>query len=240
MQFPAGELSVTNDSRLLVSPEFAGVTSDWFEPIDWGVNAVVVDAGGRGGAWFLRSEVGDLVLRHYRRGGLAGRLVEHTYFYSGLRRSRSFCEFQLTREMHQAGLPVPRVVAAIVWPHALLWYRAAIIVERIPSAINLPNSTDVLNGSLWCQVGRMIRRFHDWGLDHVDLNCDNILVANGVSYLIDFDRCRRRSEGSSQGWRTSNLQRFRRSVDKRLGSRVGPEIERLWQHLLSGYHGSLS
>lgn len=226
----------TDGARLLVSPEFDGVTEEWFDPEAWGASAVPVDAGGRGGAWFLRSGASELVLRHYRRGGFAGKFVERTYLYSGAPRTRSFAEFHLTRELHQAGLPVPRVVAAIIWPRGWLWYHAAIIVERIPAAVNFPDSPSVGDESLWFRVGQMVRRFHDWGLDHVDLNCDNILVAGDDIYLIDFDRCRRRSLSSSNRWREHNLQRLKRSVDKRIGPKGDIRTESLWQRLLSGYH----
>ncbi|WP_323751837.1 3-deoxy-D-manno-octulosonic acid kinase [Marinobacter sp.] len=240
MQFPALKPPLTNEGRMLVAPEIDGVTADWFVPDTWGDRAVAVEVGGRGSAWFLRTDAGDLVLRHYRRGGLAGKIVERMYFYSGIYRARSFAEFQLTRELYQAALPVPRVVAAIVWPRALFWYQAAIIVERIPDAVNFPNSADVVNGRLWRQIGQMIRRFHEWGLDHVDLNCDNILVADDVTYLIDFDRCRRRGQSSPENWQERNLKRLKRSVYKRLSSREDLEIDRLWLHLISGYHDGIS
>jgi len=236
----ANSHSGSRKSLLLASPEYEGVTESWFSPEFWGARAKPVSTGGRGGAWFIEAEASDMVLRHYRRGGLAGRFVNRTYLYLGLYRSRSFAEYQLTHELYQAGLPVPRVVASIIWRHAVLWYRAAIIVERIPNAVNWPDSVDIAKGALWTRVGQMIRRFHDWGLDHVDLNCDNILVAREKTYLIDFDRCRKCSGDSSEAWKAGNLQRLRRSVDKRLGSLADVEIERLWQCLLSGYSGEPS
>ncbi|TVT35973.1 3-deoxy-D-manno-octulosonic acid kinase [Marinobacter vinifirmus] len=236
MHLSEGKLSVAKEGSLLISPGYEGVTADWFQPSFWGADAAVVDEGGRGGAWFLDAGGDEFVLRHYRRGGLIGKFVERTYIYTGLLRARSFREFRLTRELILAGLPVPNVIAAAVWRRSLCFYRAAIIVERIPEAVNLPSSTRVNSEKLWIQAGQMIRRFHDWGLDHVDLNCDNILVANDRTYLIDFDRCRRRDPSSSRQWQANNLQRLKRSVDKRLGLRADLDVERLWQQLLSGYH----
>ncbi len=82
----------------------------------------------------------------------------------------------------------------------------------------------------------MVRRFHNAGLDHVDLNCDNILVAQGQVYLIDFDRCRLRAEGPSEAtWKRANLNRLRRSVEKRCQSIPEKRREQLWKHLVSAY-----
>ncbi|MGC8120908.1 3-deoxy-D-manno-octulosonic acid kinase [Marinobacter sp. VGCF2001] len=240
MPFSSGKLYVNERHHLLVSPEFDGVTAGWFEPSSWGENAVSVAAGGRGGAWFIRSGEDEFVLRQYRRGGLVGKWIERTYLYLGLKRTRSFSEYQLTRQLSSAGLPVPRAVAAMVRRVTCCFYRASIVVERIPGAVNWPDSPEVSKDYLWIQIGRMIRNFHNWGLDHVDLNCDNILIADGKAYLIDFDRCRRRKYSRSRRWQTANLQRLKRSVDKRLGDSVGLDVEHLWQQLLSGYHNGTS
>ena len=64
----------------------------------------------------------------------------------------------------------------------------------------------------WAAIGRCIRRFHDYGLCHADLNAHNILLRGDREvFLIDFDRCARRQPGM---WRDANLARLRRSLDK--------------------------
>ena len=58
----------------------------------------------------------------------------------------------------------------------------------------------------------MIRRFHNEGLDHVDLNARNILIDDrDMPWLIDLDRCRLRDPGR---WQTGNLARLERSLEK--------------------------
>jgi 3-deoxy-D-manno-octulosonic acid kinase len=62
------------------------------------------------------------------------------------------------------------------------------------------------------RVGVMIRRFHQAGLDHVDLNARNILIdPTGMPWLIDLDRCRLRRAGK---WQEANLKRLEKSVNK--------------------------
>ena len=221
---------------LVRNPAYEGVSEAWFDPAYWGADARAVSTGGRGSAWFIDADQGDMVLRHYRRGGLISRFSERSYVYTGWKRTRAFREFQLLKELYDQGLPVPEPVAAYAQRSGGLLYHAAILIRKIEGAVPLPEAPGVSNEALWRQVGEMIRRFHDAGLDHVDLNCDNILVAQGQLYLIDLDRCRHHDRRAGAGWRESNLQRLRRSVVKRVSQVTETQRERLWKSLLSGYH----
>ena len=53
-----------------------------------------------------------MVLRHFHRGGLVGRLNRDLYLRVGAPRCRAFREFDLLADMHVQGLPVPLPVAA--------------------------------------------------------------------------------------------------------------------------------
>lgn len=183
------------------------------DPGHYGAAASAVAGGGRGAAWFVRGEGGDSVLRHYRRGGMMARLGREQYTWLGESRVRSLVEFRLLRELHREGLPVPAPLAAAYWRSGLS-YRAAILVERIAGARTL---SQWLQGdpdaAPWESVGEMLARFHLAGIDHADLNADNVLVdAQGEPWLIDFDRCTRRS--AAGGWRERNLRRLERSLRK--------------------------
>jgi 3-deoxy-D-manno-octulosonic acid kinase len=68
-----------------------------------------------------------------------------------------------------------------------------------------------LDAEDWRAVGRCIRRFHDAGVYHADLNAHNVLLAGSVVYVLDFDRGRYRAPGT---WQAANLARLRRSLDK--------------------------
>ncbi|MGB1951998.1 MAG: 3-deoxy-D-manno-octulosonic acid kinase [Marinobacter sp.] len=228
----------SENSALLVAPGYEGVTEAWFQPEFWDNRAKPVTTGGRGGAWFIDATPRKLVLRHYRRGGFVARLVEKSYWFSGYESARSLAEFRLLTELKSRGLPVPEPVAALAWKYRLFWYHAAILVERIPGAVTLPDSSDLSEKSLWIQLGGMIRRFHDHGLNHVDLNCDNILVSGDEMYLIDFDRCEllpERDNRPNSAWKQRNIERLHRSVKKRC-QKLSPDLQEcLWQHMLQAY-----
>lgn len=175
---------------------------------------VTGEAPGRGASLFLDAGAGrEWVLRPYRRGGLVARLSATRYLWTGLEQTRAFRELRLTADLHRRGLPVPTPVAAAVTRHGLT-YEAALITERIPGARALASrlESDATDDDLLRRVGTTIRRFHDAGLDHVDLNARNLLVDEGGKvWLIDLDRCRLRPRGS---WQAANLARLERSLVK--------------------------
>ena len=89
---------------------------------------------------------------------------------------------------------------------------------------------DQADEALLHRVGGMIRRFHQAGLDHVDLNARNILVdPSGAPWLIDLDRCRLRAAGE---WQEGNLARLERSLGKFLAK---PSSVELMVRILLGY-----
>lgn len=220
---------------LVVNPAYKAISNAWFDPAHWGARAQPVSAGGRGSAWFVDTDQGDMVLRHYRRGGMVARVSERSYVFTGWRNTRSYREFQLLKELYGRGLPVPEPVAACAKRYGV-WYQAAILIRRIPGAVPFPEAENLNDEALWAEVGRMIRRFHDAGLDHVDLNCDNILVAGDSLSLIDLDRCRLRTAGSGGRWQQDNLQRLWRSVVKRMSEVTELQRASLWKSLVAGYH----
>lgn len=218
---------------ILVRPEFsARVTAESFDPLCWGKHAVPVDTGGRGAAWFLNGEKLSWLLRCYQRGGLVALFNKETHWYHGQKAVRSFAEFHLLNRLYSLGLPVPQPVATCYYRVAGFWYRAKIIVTRIPGAV--PFSAYLLSNesSLWASVGQLIRRFHDRGVYHADLNCHNILISGPSLYLVDFDK-----SGIRRGsrWKYRNLQRLRRSINKVLDNSAPDETERRWQELVRGY-----
>ncbi|MFV8572393.1 3-deoxy-D-manno-octulosonic acid kinase [Marinobacter sp. SBS5] len=234
----ASRITPPDQRKLVVAEAFHGVSEAWFHPEYWGVSAEPVSSGGRGGAWFIRRDTDNIVLRHYRRGGLMSRIAKKTYFFTGFDRARSVAEHRLLEQLHAAGLPVPEPVAAIVWRYRLFWYQAAILIKRIPGAVTFADCASITNEHLWRRLGKVIRQFHDHGLDHVDLNCDNILVAGEGIYLIDFDRCRLVASGDnklSSPWRQKNLSRLRRSVEKRCTHLSDEQRQAYWDVLLHAY-----
>ncbi|CUS49077.1 MAG: 3-deoxy-D-manno-octulosonic acid kinase KdkA [Idiomarinaceae bacterium HL-53] len=185
-------------------------------------HAITGTSGGRNKVYFVSppSELSgqEWVLRHYYRGGVPGKVLADQFLFVGLRFTRAIREYQLLMWMNEQGLPVPVPVAAHV-ARVGLFYRADLLIERIPNAIDLGRLllTQRLDTAVWKKIGRMLRRFHDLGISHVDLNCKNILWQQETQqpWLIDFDRCSRRRPQPS--WQRVQIARLLRSFRKELG-----------------------
>jgi len=208
----------------------------WFDPRYWEQQqAILGTARGRGSTWMIRSNGDELVLRHYRRGGLLAPLLGDRYLWCGLGRTRAWREWRLLADMQREGLPVPSPVAARVVRHGLI-YTADLITRRLPGADSLAQhlSREALSAQRWRSIGVCLRRFHINGVCHADLNAHNILLdADGV-YLIDFDKGRRRRPGR---WQRANLARLQRSLAKLGNQHSGFAFSAAdWQALLQGYH----
>jgi 3-deoxy-D-manno-octulosonic acid kinase len=130
---------------------------------------------------------------------------------------------------------VPRPVAA-AYHRSGAAYTADLVTARIPGAEPLIAhvARRPLPAAVWRDLGRCIRRFHDAGVCHADLNVHNLLLdREDTPWLLDFDRGRVRAPG---GWRRDNLDRFLRSLRKTRSERPGVHVAPAdWQTLLEGY-----
>jgi 3-deoxy-D-manno-octulosonic acid kinase len=228
-----GSLHILYDPTRLVK-----VGEETFSPRAWqDTGALLGGAPGRGTTVFVRDETGELALRHYRRGGLISKWVSDRYLWLGLSRSRPWREYSLLLTLHGMGLPVPRPVAARCERDGL-FYRADLITERLPGVtLAAALSSSILPTMVLQAVGACIRRFHDAGVYHADLNARNILLTEeqGVA-LLDFDRGRLRKDDGS--WRGKNLARLHRSLSKFHRQQASFAFdEGVWQTILSGYAG---
>ncbi len=238
MSRPAGFIEIRQGADIcwLREDALSTLSRDLFEPSFWQArNAVTGTASGRGVTWFVRDGERQLVLRHYRRGGLFGRLVKDLYAGLDPGSSRAMRELTLLATMRKEGLPVPEPIGARLQRVGPL-YRADLLIGRIAAARDLLAvlQDEALAASQWQQIGAMISRFHAAGIDHTDLNIHNILLDSaGQSWLIDFDKCSRRAAGS---WQQANLARLLRSLRKEKDlHRSLHWDESHWAMLLSGY-----
>ena len=216
--FPAVAESTLNwqDNSVVLydSRRVAQVSDDWFRESYWrDAGTVVGEASGRGSVLFVRHDEDTWVLRHYHRGGVVGRFVSDRYIWRGLERTRAFREWRLLSALLDLNLPVPTPIAARVSRYGF-GYTADILTEYL---YNTRSFESIINDSEvriehWESIGRTLRRFHDHGVDHSDLNVRNILVDEDLQvYLVDFDKGEIRRPGS---WRDRNLRRLNRSLRK--------------------------
>ena len=177
------------------------------------------------------------VLRHYYRGGVPAHITKDRFIFRGWHATRSYREIKMLLEMSQLGLPVPFPVAARC-KAGRISYSADIIMVEIPDSESLAAvlTKRKFTPKEWQSVGETIRRFHRLGIQHVDLNANNILIGNdGNIHLIDFDRCVRRPYKNN--WALAGLSRLRRSLKKLKQSNEDLFFEPdEFQILLDGYH----
>lgn len=202
-------------------------------------SAIRQTATGRGNALVLDTPFGAVVMRRYLRGGWMTHLSRDRYLFTGFARSRPLREARMLADMVASGLPVARPVAAQCRRHGIT-YSGVLMTSEIRHARTLADAAVQagVDPETWNAIGRCIRRFHEAGVVHPDLNARNILVNDGSSgveiHLIDFDRAYFRS-GALHSFRNS-LARLRRSLAKFWPDAPAPRLETCWAELMSGYH----
>ena len=209
-----------------------------FNSQDWAARSEIVGfAEGRGTTFFVQHGGRDYVLRHYLRGGLIAQWLNDRYFWTGLSRTRAWREWHLLAAMREKKLPVPAPVAARV-QRGGIFYRADIMTLRIPQSRTLADELrqQSLDKGYWIALGAVLRRFHEQGVYHADLNANNILLDAGACFhLIDFDRGRFRKPAPA--WQQENLARLKRSLEKiKSGSLNFNFDEADWENLQLGYN----
>ncbi|MEQ3653475.1 MAG: 3-deoxy-D-manno-octulosonic acid kinase, partial [Glaciecola sp.] len=99
-------------------------------------NKITGEAKGRGTTVFIDYDAQHWVLRHFKRGGLVGKLLSDQYFFLGVERSRPFEEFRLLTKMREHGLRVPVPVGARIHRRGFI-YRGDLITQNIPASQDL-------------------------------------------------------------------------------------------------------
>lgn len=184
-----------------------------------------------------------LVVRALVHGGLLGGLLGRLFW--GL--NRPLREFVATVRAGEKGIPVPTAVGARVERLPAGFYRGDVLSLEIAGCQDLG---DLLRGAwdAWPRWRRdrairaaaaALRRMHDAGMYHPDLNLKNVLVrAEGdacAAFFVDLDRARFYREITFR-LRRKNLWRLGRSAEKL--ARPGKELSRPDRlRFLLGYAG---
>jgi 3-deoxy-D-manno-octulosonic acid kinase len=161
-----------------------------------------------------------MIVRHYSHGGLLGFATRDLY----CRGSRSFRELALTEEVRASGIPTVHSIGAIHQRVLLFFYRAYLLTREIPQARNFIEYLNETGRSaqgeslsrkrrILRDAGLTLRKFHEAGYFHADLQLKNLLVVDAQTSLIDFDRSYRK-QSLSHKERLNNLLRLNRSADK--------------------------
>ena len=142
----------------------------------------------------------------------------------------------LLRRLADWALPVPRAIAAR-YRRAGAIYRADLITEELVDTRTLTAElrSSALDDPRWREIGACVRRFHERGVRHADLNAHNVLLGATRVYVLDFDRGEVRTRGP---WEQAVLARLDRSLVKVTEGLPADRFgTRQWAALLDGYRG---
>ncbi len=214
------------------------ISTDRFSPNGWPHSEPLrgeFGSGGRGNTLFVGNVPRQFVLRHYRRGGLVGKLIRDRYLWAGEKSTRSFAEWRLLAKMADFELRVPRPAAARYVRHGA-FYTADIITVTIPNV--RPMSSVIAEAArdedYWAAIGAAIRGFHAAGVYHADMNAYNLQIdADDRVWMLDFDKGSLRGPGP---WQQQTLNRLHRSLKKIRTSNPALHFSAAdWSALLEGY-----
>ncbi len=226
--------------RYIYDASLAAPPADWlFEPATLDENGLVLErGGGRGTVIFISDPYQSgqqWALRHYMRGGSVARVFGDRYWWSGLDGTRAWREWHYTSQLFDAGLPVARPIAGRVVREGP-FYRSDFITVRVPGTESFDDllSRGEVPMETWRAIGTTIRRFHDAGAWHSDLNSRNILIGPEPDsiHIIDWDRGEWRHGPGD--WREANLDRLKRDLEKRL------RIKDVWAYTPEGHAALLA
>nr|WP_238526921.1 3-deoxy-D-manno-octulosonic acid kinase [Glaciecola nitratireducens] len=207
-------------------------------------NLITNTASGRGLVYFFSVSGENCVLRHYYRGGLVAKVSTDKFIFRDVTQTRPYQELSLLAKLHDAGLNVPKPLAAKL-QHTRFSYTADIITGTIPRAQELHSNIlqQALEPSVWHQIGATLRKMHDLQACHYDINVKNVLLQQPNSTLQQellgektpsvetSDQPSVKSGDETQikvylldfdgckirsgdAWKSANLARFKRSLEK--------------------------
>ncbi len=210
------------------------------------------EGAGRGGVARVRAPGGGFVLKKYRRGGALAPLLPD--LFAG--RGRMIADLLAGARARARGVPCAAPGALFLRRRAGLLWEGYLLSEEVEGAVTLaralgapsalpggagggrrPVPDDGPAGArrLASAAVALVRRLHDAGIIHRDLNLGNLLVRGGELFIIDLDGARL-VENPGTGLRFSNLSRLDRSYVKLFGG-AGPLDHGERRALLGEYCG---
>ena len=156
----------------------------------------------------------DGLVRPCRRGGVM-RFLGRNYVLE----NRPLREFEAHCEAVARGIPAPTPLG-IAWQRTGGFLRGALATEAVNAPdllawLRLPeNANPSAQATTLRRCGALVRKMHDAGVWHADLQVKNLLVSPEGPMLIDFDGARVGAPPGNVN-RARNLLRFRRSLERR-------------------------
>jgi 3-deoxy-D-manno-octulosonic acid kinase len=175
------------------------------------VNSVL---GGRSSVVFEEiSDLGSMVIKHYRRGGLIRCIIKQSYFKWGKTRGQK--EYELLQKARSLGISTPEPIAFAY--HGHIFYHAWLVTREIKqhktlAKLSLSNEkrTRFIMENVIEQVSKLIKN----KILHVDLHPGNVIVDNRDRvYILDFDKGRL-FHGKNTSLQNRYLNRWNRAVKK--------------------------
>ncbi len=167
-----------------------------------------------------------LIIRRFRRGGMA-RFVSKDRF---LDPERPFQEIVLSEGLRERGFHTPVIVAARARRLGFMGFRLELVTEQVSGVQSLGRwqahfrsaGVDVKSQRemLRC-TGKTVRRLHDAGFEHSDLQPENLLWQPEVDgedaflWILDLDRSVQHERTLSEDVRAQNVWRLWRYVLRR-------------------------
>jgi tRNA A-37 threonylcarbamoyl transferase component Bud32 len=195
-------------------------------------------AAGRGATRSIELPSGRSArLKRLHRGGWAASLWRDRY--AG--RERLLDNLRVPLEAARRGVPTAAPLALLIERAGAGLHRAWLAVEELDAAdlrtrlaAGSPPSTEQLGATL-----SVVRRMHERGIEHRDLNLGNLLVGDGPgppAFVIDLDGARVHDGPLSFRARLRGLRRLERSYVK--CCYPGPASEELRRLIYTGYAGA--
>lgn len=210
------------------------------DPLEWPPAAAGEAAAGRGAVVrYDLAGVGPVVLKRMHRGGLAAALWRGRFIGAG----RLVRNLTVADEAVRRGVPTAAPVALWLRAGPPGLYRSWLAVREISGATDLltalgserPPGEPALRGAI-----AAVRRMHDAGVEHPDLNLGNVLFREGhgevEGFVVDLDRAVLRSGPLSAGRRRAAMLRLERSHLKSFGREAPPE----WRRWYAGGDAALA
>ena len=190
---------------------------------------------GRGGIARLSLPDGtEAVLKQMRRGGTLASLWRDRYLGTG----RLLDNLRIPLEALKRGVPTAPPLALLLVSGPPGFHRAWAAYEEIadaPDVIEYLRSGDPPTTEEIGLVVGVIRKMHDAGIEHRDLNLGNLLLRRRAgmgseAFVVDLDRARLWDEPVSWNERIRALRRLERSSVKLFGERPlqGFDLRRRW------------